>query len=96
MNGMDRKKRQVDIGLHYEGEVYDLRVPEMVTLRQLAELLRDSMPVMDVVLPEKFRLQIINKHVRIDQDVVLAEYPVGNGDQFEIIEEEGYCGKNDK
>lgn len=80
---------QVDIGLHYAGRVYDLRIPKMVTLRQLEGLLKENLPVSGVDLPEKFQLEIVNKPIKVDQDVVLVNYPIGNGDQFRIIEEEG-------
>ena len=80
---------QVDIGLHYAGRVYDLRIPKMVTLRQLEWLLKENLPVAGVDLPEKFQLEIVNKPIKVDQDVVLVNYPIGNGDQFRIIEEEG-------
>lgn len=80
---------QVDIGLHYAGRVYDLSIPKMVTLRQLERLLKENLPVAGVDLPEKFQLEIVNKPIKVDQDVVLVNYPIGNGDQFRIIEEEG-------
>lgn len=79
----------LDIALHYQNQVYDLRIPRMVTLPQLTQLLRKDLTTIGVHLPENIRLRVMNKPLEIDSDVRLSYYPLNNGDQIEVIKDNG-------
>ena len=76
----------INIGLHINNQVIDLRVPNQVTMTRLEELLRESLVLLKVNLPQSFSLELINKPIDIDKDVLLDNYPIGNGDQFIVTE----------
>ena len=78
------KRTAINIGLHFKGNVIDLRIPNRVTLEALVPLLQEALAIMNVALPEKFSLEIINKPIKINQQIPLANYPVSDGDQLYV------------
>lgn len=75
----------IRIGLKYAGTVYDLQFSKKMTLKLLAEQLGSALAVVNVDLPAKFELRLLNKALTLDENVPLQAYPLGNGDQFEVI-----------
>lgn len=81
-------KNQVKVEIDYEDKKIDLQISKQMTLSLLAEKLPETLEVIGIKLPEKFKLEITNKHIRIDPNVSLEHYPIGNGDQLMVVEEE--------
>jgi len=82
------KITSIGIGLHIgDGQVIDLQVPNRVTGTRLKQLLRESLELMHIQLPEQFNLTILNKPIKLDDSVLLANYALGDGDQFAIQEQ---------
>lgn len=77
----------IKIGLKYDGQVYDLQVARKTSLKALVQQLPAALAVVGVRLPLKFHLQLCNKALVIDENEPLQVYALGNGDQFEVIEE---------
>lgn len=75
----------IRIGLKYAGTVYDLQVSKKMTLKLLAEQLGSALAVVNMDLPAKFELHLLNKALTLDENVPLQAYPLGNGDQFDVI-----------
>lgn len=86
------KRTAINIGLHFEGNVIDLRIPNRVTLERLVPLLQEALAIMNFKLPENFSLELINKPIKIKQQLPLANYPISDGDQLYVrteIENDG-------
>lgn len=79
-----KKGTSIGIGLHIGNQIIDLQVPNQVSIERLKELLRESVALLKIELPEEFELKLINKPLIIDNQVKLANYPISNGDQFVI------------
>lgn len=79
-----KKGTSIGIGLHIGNQIIDLQVPNQVSIERLKELLRESVSLLKIELPEEFELKLINKPLIIDNQVKLANYPISNGDQFVI------------
>ena len=82
-------KTAINIGLHFNEQVIDLRIPNRVTLARLAPLLQEALAIMNVTLPDNFSLELINKPIRINQQLPLANYPISDGDQLLVRTKEG-------
>lgn len=78
------KVTSIGIGLHIGERVIDLQVPNRVTGDRLKQLLRESLELMHIQLPEVFELAIINKPIKLEDSVQLANYALGDGDQLAI------------
>jgi uncharacterized ubiquitin-like protein YukD len=85
------KKTAINIGLHYNERVIDLRIPNRVTLERLVPLLQEALTIMNISLPENFSLELLNKPIKINQHLPLANYPISDGDQLYVRTE----SKND-
>ena len=82
------KVTSIGIGLHVgNGQVVDLQIPNRVTGTLLKQLLRESLELMHIQLPEQFNLTILNKPITLDDSVLLANYALGDGDQVAIQEQ---------
>jgi uncharacterized ubiquitin-like protein YukD len=79
-----KKGMSIGIGLHIGNQIIDLQVPNQVSIERLKELLRESVALLKIELPEEFELKLINKPLIIDNQVKLANYPISNGYQFVI------------
>ncbi|MGN5454737.1 MAG: type VII secretion protein, YukD family [Candidatus Kurthia intestinigallinarum] len=82
---MDRKTA-INIGLHMQEQVIDLRIPLYVNKMRLKELLVDVFNTMHIQLPLQWDIQIMNKKIRIHDSIELYRYPLGDGDQFQIVD----------
>lgn len=81
-----RKDTSVGIGLHVGQQIIDLQIPIKVSGNRLKELLRESLELSNIFLPDAFELEIINKPIKLDGEVLLASYPLGDGDQIIVRE----------
>ena len=77
-----KDKTAINVGLHFNEQVIDLRIPNRVTLEQLGPLLKDALTIMNITLPEKFSLELINKPIKLNQKLPLVNYPISDGDQL--------------
>ncbi|MBF8807769.1 MAG: type VII secretion protein, YukD family [Enterococcus lacertideformus] len=81
-----RKDTSIGIGLHVEKQIIDLQIPIKVSGNRLKELLRESLELLNISLPETFELEILNKAIKLQGEVILANYALGNGDQLIVKE----------
>ncbi|MDR0300154.1 MAG: type VII secretion protein, YukD family [Streptococcaceae bacterium] len=79
----------INLRIYIEEAHYDLRVPCRITLEALKEVLRDALSAIHVSLPAQFEFEVSNKSVRLEDGILLAHYPIGDGDALRIIEKEG-------
>ena len=75
----------INIGLHIKEQVIDLRVPSDVTIRQLCEIITAGLATQVIYLPAEFRLHVLNKPIRLDDDIYVREYPLANGDRLMVV-----------
>ena len=75
----------INIGLHLGEQVIDLRIPRDVTVARLCEVIAEGLATQGVLLPQQFRLRVLNKAVRLDDDVLIRDYPLANGDQLKVM-----------
>jgi len=76
----------INVGLHIGRVVIDLRIPRFITLARLKELLIENLAELPFVLPKNWEIILIDKNVVVNQNVMLSEYPIGDGDQLKIVE----------
>lgn len=81
-----KRETSIGVGLHVANRVIDLQIPNQVTVLRLKYLLRESVALLSVQLPEHFELAVINKPIRLNEKAVLADYPLGDGDQLLVRE----------
>lgn len=81
-----RKDTSIDIGLHVDKQIIDLQIPIKVSGNRLKELLRESLKLLNISLPETFELEILNKAIKLNGEVLLVSYALGNGDQLIVKE----------
>lgn len=81
-----RKDTSIGIGLHVGNQVIDLQIPIRVSGNRLKELLRESLELLHISLPSSFELEILNKAVKLNEEVLLANYALGDGDQLAVKE----------
>ena len=81
-----RKDTSIAIGLHVGQQIIDLQIPIKVSGNRLKELLRDALELLSISLPETFELEIINKSIKLNGEILLANYALGDGDQIVVRE----------
>ncbi|MDR6971807.1 EsaB/YukD family protein [Leifsonia shinshuensis] len=77
--------RHIDVSLELRGRQLDLRVPTAVTLGRLTELLAQVLREHGMVMPPEWRLRLKDKPIALGDHDVIADFPVGNGDVFEVV-----------
>ena len=75
----------INIGLYMGGIVVDLRVPRDVTVKRLREVISEGLATQGIPLPPKFELRVLNKAVRLNDDVLVRDYPLADGDQLGVV-----------
>lgn len=81
-----RKKSAIGIGLHLSNRVIDLQIPNQVSISRLKELLIETFEVLSIELPQSFELIVLNKPIHLTENQLLADFPIGDGDQLFIKE----------
>ncbi|MDT1939885.1 MULTISPECIES: type VII secretion protein, YukD family [Carnobacterium] len=84
-----RKDTSISIGLHVGKQIIDLQIPIKVSVNRLKELLKESLELANIFLPDSFELEIINKSIQLKEEVLLANYALGDGDQLLVKETMG-------
>ena len=77
--------RHIDISIELNGRQLDLRVPTAVTLHRLTDLIGEVLDEHGIRMPPRWRLQLKDKPVAVGLYEVLADYPIGDGDVFEVV-----------
>lgn len=78
------------VGIHIANQIIDLQIPTQISINRLKELLTESFESLPIQLPKPFELVVLNKPIHLNESHLIAEYPLGNGDQLlvkEVIEE---------
>ena len=73
------------VGIKWRDQIYDLKLPTQVSFKRVKELICESFSMMNQELPSHFDLQVINKAIIFYDDDQVADFPLGNGDQLEIV-----------
>ncbi|MFS7260359.1 type VII secretion protein, YukD family [Carnobacterium divergens] len=84
-----RKDTSISIGLHVGKQIIDLQIPIKVSVNRLKELLKESLELANIFLPDTFELEILNKSIQLKEEVLLANYALGDGDQLLVKETMG-------
>lgn len=75
----------ITVELTYQSQTFDVMIPTAVTISRLKVLLSEALVLKKIVLPEHFDLFLKNKPFELAPSALISEYPIGNGDQFEIV-----------
>ena len=75
----------ITIELAFRNQNFDVMIPTAVTINRLKILLREALVLKEIHLPEQFDLVLRNKPFSLAPSALISEYPIGNGDQFEIV-----------
>ena len=81
----------MNIGLHVNQKVIDLRVPNQVTLQRLSVIIEDCLMTLNEPLPKVWTLRLLHKNLELNPKLALSNYALGDGEQFEVValEKEG-------
>ncbi|MFL0404852.1 EsaB/YukD family protein [Bacillus nitratireducens] len=80
------ERTMINIELHVNEQILDLTIPNQVSSNRLKELLVDSLSLVNIELPTHFSLEVKNKPIHLDENVILAKYPLADGDQLAVKE----------
>ena len=69
------KRTSIGIGLHVSNQIIDLQIPNQVSFEMLPNR-----------LPASFELVVLNKPIHLADNQLIADYPLGNGDQLVVKE----------
>ena len=75
----------ITVGIKWREQIYDLKLPTQVSFKRVKELICESFSMMSQELPSHFDLQVTNKSIVFYDDDQIADFPLGNGDQLEIV-----------
>lgn len=73
------------VGIEVNHRVIDLKIPTQVTVGRLQILLQEALGLLGINLPNEIELILKNKSFELRPDIFLADYPLGDGDQFLIV-----------
>jgi len=79
------KDVSVNVGLLIEGHVIDLRVPRKVRKGHLKRVIVEALQMMKINIATDFDLRLCGKPLEVSQLALLDDYPIGDGDQIEIV-----------
>ncbi|EGO7986436.1 type VII secretion protein, YukD family [Enterococcus faecalis] len=80
------KRTSIGIGLHVSNQIIDLQITNQVSVARLKELLLESFELLPIRLPASFELVVLNKPIHLADNQLIADYPLGNGDQLVVKE----------
>ena len=75
----------VNVGVHIQGRVIDLRIPSLVTKVHLKRVIAEALSNARMNLPAGFDVRFIDKPLKVSDSVPLDAYAIGDGDQIEIV-----------
>lgn len=76
----------VSLELHISDQVFDLKAPNQISIIRFKELLVETFTLLSVELLSDFELVVLNKPIHIEEDHLLSDYSLGDGDQVLIKE----------
>jgi len=79
------KDVSVNVGLHIEGQVIDLRIPRMVVKGHLKQVIVEALQMMKIMIPSDFDLKLDGKPLEVSETALFDDYALGDGDQIEIV-----------
>ncbi|MEY8445770.1 EsaB/YukD family protein [Enterococcus ratti] len=74
----------IGISLQVDQQLIDLQIPTRVTIIRLKKLLIEALRLRQVALPEEYDLVVLNKPIRLNEEFLLSDYPICEGDQLLI------------
>ena len=77
--------KTITVGIKWRDQIYDLKLPTQVSFKRVKELICESFSMMNQELLSHFDLQVTNKSIAFYDDDQIADFPLGNGDQLEIV-----------
>ena len=77
--------KTITVGIKWRDQIYDLKLPTQVSFKRVKELICESCSRRNQELPSHFDLQVTNKSIAFYDDDQIADFPLGNGDQLEIV-----------
>lgn len=77
--------KTITVGIKWRDQIYDLKLPTQVSFKRVKELICESFSMMNQELPSHFDFQVTNKSIAFYDDDQIADFPLGNGDQLEIV-----------
>lgn len=80
------ERTTINIELHVNEQIFDLTIPNQVSSHRLKELLVNSLSLVNIELPTRFSLEVKNKPIYLNENTILAKYPLGDGDQLVVKE----------
>lgn len=83
---MDYEK--IELTIEFQKREMDIRFSKALTWLHLKQLLEDTLirERLGLAPDSSFQLRVKNKNIHIEENDIVAHYPIGDGDQLEIIE----------
>ncbi|MBP1043041.1 secretion accessory protein EsaB/YukD [Vagococcus sp. BWB3-3] len=85
---MSGKDEHINVTLNYQNgqlPAVDLRIPIKISIHQLIKEVNKIFGVENMT--HKYQIKVKNKGILLDENQILKNYPVTNGDIIEILEE---------
>lgn len=76
----------IDVTIERKQEQMDLRIPTNFMLLEIKELVAQIFREQGKPLADDWIMRLKNKRINLSEYDYLEEFPIGNGDIFEIIE----------
>ena len=73
----------IDISIEFKNHQLDYQIPTEVTMGRLTELMHYALE--GVRLPQKWRLELKDKNIAVDDTDLITDLPIGSGDVFLIV-----------
>jgi len=84
------KFEQINVGLQVSEKSVDLRIPRMLKLNQLKQVIHEALVMLRMNVSPEFDLMINGKAVALASNKTLTDYAVGDGDQI-LVKEVKLC-----
>lgn len=84
---MGKKQTNIKIGVHILENTIDLQIPIQVSVGRLKELLLEVLPALQS-FTNGLKIKVLNKPISLNDSMLVSSYPLANGDQIEITENE--------
>jgi len=82
------KKTHIQISLESEGKQKDFLVPAGVTLQRLKLLLAEAFNKKSYGMPVNWHLQVKGKEIAKENDQILSELGIADGDILQVVVDE--------
>jgi uncharacterized ubiquitin-like protein YukD len=75
----------INIGLHVNQKVIDLRVPNQVSMDRLKLIVEECLNTLGEPFPKPWELQLLHKNLKLDSKNSLSAHALGDGEQFKVV-----------